>query len=352
MKKFITTIICLFACVVFNHDTQGCQLTTPVDKVATKPEYNPLRVSQNKIKTLELTIKDKSRQREIPLRVYLPRQTEVTEAAEIILFSHGLGGSRETSKFLGQHWAERGYMAVFMQHPGSDDSIWKGLPLWKRPLAFKQAVNSENFNFRVGDVPVVIDQLEKWNLQADHPLHKLMNTKKIGMSGHSFGAITAQYLSGEASSGRALYADDRIKACMAMSPYPPGSGDLAEAFGKIKLPWLLMTGSKDTTILGDTTVEDRLAIYQALPPKDKYELFLFGAEHAAFSDSEYSVLKPKRNPNHHQAIKAISTAFWDAYLKDDAAAKKWLTSDAVRSVLENLKIAGNLSKFNCRLAVR
>ena len=88
-------------------------------------------------------------------------------------------------------------------------------------------------------------------------------------------------------------------------------------------------------MLGNTKVKDRLAIYQALPPNDKYELFLFGAEHAAFSDSKHSVFKPKRNPNHHQAIKAISTAFWDAYLKDDAAAKKWLTSDAVRSVLES-----------------
>ena len=31
---------------------------------------------------------------------------------------------------------------------------------------------------------------------------------------------------------------------------------------------------------------------------------------------------------------AISTAFWDAYLRDDAEAKAWLTTDAVRSVLE------------------
>lgn len=40
------------------------------------------------------------------------------------------------------------------------------------------------------------------------------------------------------------------------------------------------------------------------------------------------------NPNHHRAILAITTAFWDSYLRDDAEAKKWLDSDAVRGVLE------------------
>ena len=241
MKKFITTIICLFACVVFNHDIQGCQLATPADQVTTKPDYNPLKVSPDKIKTLELTINDASRNREIPLLVYLPNQTN---ASEVILFSHGLGGSRYTSKFLGQHWASRGYVAVFMQHPGSDDSIWKDLPVFKRPRAFKKAVSDENFKLRVADVPVVIDHLDKWNRQADHLLHKRMDMKKIGMSGHSFGSITTQYLGGESVNGKAPHADDRITACMAMSPYPPKSGDTVGAFGSIKLPWLLMTGSQ------------------------------------------------------------------------------------------------------------
>jgi hypothetical protein len=31
---------------------------------------------------------------------------------------------------------------------------------------------------------------------------------------------------------------------------------------------------------------------------------------------------------------AVTTAFWDAYLRDDKEARQWLDSDAVRSVLE------------------
>ena len=37
-------------------------------------------------------VRDEARQREIPLRVYLPASTA---PAPIVLFSHGLGGNRE-----------------------------------------------------------------------------------------------------------------------------------------------------------------------------------------------------------------------------------------------------------------
>ena len=38
--------------------------------------------------------------------------------------------------------------------------------------------------------------------------------------------------------------------------------------------------------------------------------------------------------NHHRAILAVTTDFWDAYLRDDAAARKWLDGEEVRGVLE------------------
>jgi hypothetical protein len=41
-----------------------------------------------------------------------------------------------------------------------------------------------------------------------------------------------------------------------------------------------------------------------------------------------------RNPNHHRSILALGTAFWDAYLKQDPAAKAWLDGDGPRTILE------------------
>jgi len=50
------------------------------------------------------------------VRVYLP---ESNQPAPVVLFSHGLGGSRSGNEFLGQHWARRGYVGVLSNIPGA-----------------------------------------------------------------------------------------------------------------------------------------------------------------------------------------------------------------------------------------
>lgn len=101
----------------------------------------------------------------------------------------------------------------------------------------------------------------------------------------------------------------------------------------VAIPWLLMTGTDDVAPIGGATVASRLAVFPALPAGGKFELVLADGKHAAFTDHDGLRQKP-RNPNHHRAIKAISTAFWDTYLKGDAEAKIRLTGDGPREVLE------------------
>jgi hypothetical protein len=67
---------------------------------------------------------------------------------------------------------------------------------------------------------------------------------------------------------------------------------------------------------------------------DKYELVLQDAEHSAFSDRSLRGDQIERNPNHHRAVLALSTAFWDTYLRENAEAKEWLQGDGPRSVLD------------------
>jgi hypothetical protein len=114
----------------------------------------------------------------------------------------------------------------------------------------------------------------------------------------------------------------------------PKAADAKETFGSVKIPWLLMTGTNDTSPIGDQTVESRLAVFPALPAGDKYELVLNKAEHSVFTERALPGDKERRNPNHHRAILAISTAFWDAYLRDDKAAREWLEGDGPKKVLE------------------
>lgn len=302
-------------------------------RAETKAGYNPLQISTKmEVETKDLTVKDEKRSREIPILVYLPKSSS---PAPVILFSHGLGGARHTCAYLGKHWAKRGYVAVFLQHPGSDESVWKDVPLLKRMAAMRKAASLQNFQLRVKDVPAVLDQLEKWNQAKDHALAHRMDLSKVGMAGHSFGARTTQSVSGQtAFGGRIYFTDSRIKAAMPLSPSAPQRGDVKQAFGKVKIPWLLMTGTKDVAIIGNAALKDRLAVYPALPAGNKYELVLYNAEHSAFTERRLPGDKEKRNPNHHRAILAVSTAFWDATLREDKQAKEWLDGEGPKSVLE------------------
>ncbi len=155
------------------------------------------------------------------------------------------------------------------------------------------------------------------------------------MSGHSFGAVTTQAVGGQtAARGLISYTDVRIKAAIAFSPSSPRLGDPQQAFGRVAIPWMLMTGTNDVSVIGDQTVVSRLAVFPALPPGSKYELVLDKAEHSAFTERPLPGDTEARNPNHHRVILALSTAFWDAYLKDNEAARAWLDGGGPASVLE------------------
>jgi predicted dienelactone hydrolase len=311
----------------------GAAIASVLSAGAAAPPYDPLAIpSPRKAETFDLTVKDAKRGREIPLKVYLPADRR---PAAVVLFSHGLGGSREGSPYLGEHWSARGFVVVVVQHPGSDDGVWKDIRPAERMAAMQKAANLQNTLLRFGDIPAVIDQLERSNQSSDSPLAGRLDLKRIGMSGHSFGAVTTQGVSGQRTAlGAASFTDPRIKAALAMSPSSPRNGDPTRAFGGVAIPWLLMTGTNDVAVVGDADVASRLAVFPALPPGGKYELVLNGAEHSAFSDHALPGDKEKRNPNHHRAILALSTAFWDAWLREDAEARAWLDGAGPSSVLE------------------
>lgn len=309
-------------------------LLSPVPALA-EDRYDPLTVSeQTKVRVLDLTVRDDVRQRNIPVRVYLPGNQE---PAPVVLFSHGLGGSKEGSSYLGKHWSARAYVCVFLQHPGSDESVWKDVPAARRMAALRQAANARNYLLRIQDVRAVLNQMEAWNGRNDSPLNGRLDLKHVGMSGHSFGALTTQAVSGQVFNvaGREIsYADERIRAAVIFSPSSPRRENAQVAFSGVRIPWMLITGTKDVAVIGDADLESRLAVFPALPPGGKYELVLYKAEHSAFTDRPLPGDKEQRNPNHHRAILAVTTAFWDAFLKGMPEALKWLDGSGPSSVLE------------------
>lgn len=293
--------------------------------------YDPLAVPGTAPKVEDLTVHDARRARDLPVRVFLPASTA---PAPVVLFSHGLGGSREGSRFLGEHWARRGYVAVFLQHPGSDDAVWKGAAEGKRLDALKAAATVDTFLQRVEDVPAVLDALTTWHAAKGHVLSGRLELTRVAMTGHSFGAVTTQAVSGQQFPLGRSFTDPRIKAAVAFSPSVPRRGDATRAFAKVRLPWLLMTGTKDEAPIGGQTAKSRLQVFPALPPGQKYQLVLEGAEHSAFTDRALPGDAMPRNPNHHRLILATSTAFLDAVLEGNPEAKRWLEGEGVRALLE------------------
>ena len=82
--------------------------------------YDPLRRTAGRVRTIDLDVHDAKRSRDIPIRVYLPAGSE---PAPVVLFSHGLGGSRAGCAYLGEHRAAHRYVAEVLQHPGSGDAV-------------------------------------------------------------------------------------------------------------------------------------------------------------------------------------------------------------------------------------
>ena len=282
------------------------------------------------IKQIDFEPRDSKRDRKVPLRVYLP---DKATAQPVVLFSHGLGGSREGNPYLGQHWAGAGFVAVFIQHAGSDRDVMKNVPLRDRFNALKSAASYKSARDRLDDVSFVIDQLEQWNRTQDHPLFGKLDLEHIGMSGHSFGSVTTLGVAGQQSFFGRKFEEPRIDAFLAMSPQPGKGPPPEKAFAQLNRPLLCMTGTQDDSPIDPAvTPQSRQLVYKALPEGDKYHLVFRDGHHYTFSDARGLRRRDRdRNPKHHPAIQKISVKFWQAYLRDDAEAKQWLQSDTAHS---------------------
>ena len=207
---------------------------------------------------------DKERSRKVPVKVYMsssPVRAESETAKTVkpqpvILFCHGLGGSRENNAYLGKHWAAAGHVAVFMQHPGSDNEVWKSAKRGQRFAALKAAASGVSLQNRLSDVSFVIDQLETWNKTNGHALHGRLNLERIGMSGHSFGAGTTLGVAGRKYSRDRSFEEKRLDAFLPLSPSPGKRADPKASFGHLTKPMLCMTGTKDGSPIDPTLTPD------------------------------------------------------------------------------------------------
>jgi dienelactone hydrolase len=274
--------------------------------------------------------RDAARDRTLPVKLFVPQGAP---AGPVIVFSHGLGGSRQGGTLWSQHWASHGYTCVNLQHPGSDASLWEGLQGMAAMRALLKGFTPENTKLRIADARFAINLIAS----RSNALIKNINTDQLGMVGHSYGGRTTMAISGEREVYETVspHFEPRIKASVVMSP----AGSWKEAstqgtqyrYGGITQPHLSITGTKDTLPFSpDESPETRKRPFQHMKGPGKYLLMLEQADHMVFGGGER--MSGKRDASldakHVRQVQATTLAFWNAHLKGDARAQAWLESGA------------------------
>lgn len=281
---------------------------------------------------------DLARNRDVPV---LMRWPAGSGPCGLVVYSHGLGGSREGGQVWSQAWVEAGLAVLHLQHPGSDIALWRE----PKPLqALREAASVKQFMARVADVRFVLREVER-RQRLKQPDFARVRLDALGMAGHSFGAQTTQALAGQRFGLPGIdLLEPRFAAFAAFSPNAGQAGQSpAEKFGGIKKPFLCVTGSLDGDPFGSfKTPEPRIAVYDALPAGNKALLVLDKGDHgtlaglkkglelgpaaAAFLRREAASLRLEEV--HHALVAVLSAAWWLAHLLGDAKAAAQLQKPA------------------------
>jgi predicted dienelactone hydrolase len=295
------------------------------------------------VKSVDVTLHDPGRNKELECRVHFP---ETGGNLPLIVFSHGFGGDKTSFAAVSQYLAGQGYAIV---HPSHADGLNRGglrrgaaagAPVaeqssgrrFPRPSAGGGGLvgmldDPVKIEGRVNDVVFLLDSVEQ--LVGKLPaLRGRIDTTRIGVGGHSYGACTAMLVGGVttdlAGQRAGAFADRRVRCIMPVSPQGTGQMGLTDSsWAGLKVPMLTVTGSRDQGAAGQSP-EWRKEPFQFSPPGDKYLLFIEGANHLSFGGGLGT-----RGSAVTEVVKAVALAFWNAYLKDDARAKGSLADGTV-----------------------
>lgn len=227
---------------------------------------------------------DPGRARAVPVRLYWPSNLDAGQSVPLVVFSHGIGGSRRGYSYLGRHLAAHGIACLHLQHVGSDRELWFGNPLGMISRLW-DAANEREVIDRVRDLGFALDQL------LEHTeVGRQIDRDRIAAAGHSYGANTVMLASGARlqRGGRTVeLRDPRIKAALLISA-PPfyGEADPAQILAPLTLPSLHITATEDVIRIPGyySPASDRLAVFEAIGSPAKALAVFQGGSHSMFTD--------------------------------------------------------------------
>jgi dienelactone hydrolase len=250
---------------------------------------------------------DAARGRAVPARLYRPAGSG---PHALVVFSHGIGGSRAGYSYLGRHFAAQGIASLHVQHVGSDRSLWAGNPLTLVARLHGAAQESEAMH-RARDLSFALDRL----LAGPHGAG--VDRERIAVAGHSYGANTAMLATGArvVRDGRSVdLRDARFKAALLLSS-PPfyGERDLPAVLGGVSVPSLHVTTTEDVIRIPgyESPASDRISVFDAFGGERKALAVFAGGSHSVFTDR----LGTGGGASLNQRIKAATRELAVAFVK-------------------------------------
>lgn len=299
----------------------------------------------------DATVRDAERNRDMRISIEYPTRTA---SNPLIVLSHASGLTNQSYPGLTAHWASFGYVVVRVSHADNATNI--------------DAMTTALWRDRARDVTYVLDNLTQLAERFPELAGKI-DPNRVAVAGHGRGAMTALMLGGlRTFPGAVSFADPRVKAVVAMSPAGPNEawGFTNESFAEIRVPVLFMTGSRDAGTVETETPEWRAQAFELSPAGDKWLVTVEDVFSQTFTGvagpvpvvtsnplprsprqitgQDPGAIEAQRQNAARQSgysqralfgrLRALALAFFDLYLKDDAAARTYLVEQGQRANID------------------
>jgi len=313
----------------------------------------------------------------------------------VVIYLPGLGESRTSGESWRTAWAQAGYAVLSLQLLEADQNVWSSGAARRGDFVAlaHERYAKEATAARLKALLALLAELQKGH-DGDEALRHRLDLSRVAIAGFDVGAYTSMLAAGEMPKGDVapVHLPISIAAIIALSPHANFSGSaFSSRYQAIVAPVLSISGDADSDAYGIVSSPSvRKAPFEYMPSKDAYLLWLNNATHAIFSGS---ALAEAGGPAGHEAenrtdrpasrkgssrhdgrhggngpaittegkagdmlpgggrlsrstgspteqaistslIQGVTTAFLDAYLKQDAIAKEWLQKNARRWVGE------------------
>lgn len=317
-----------------------------------------------------LALYDQKRDRSLSVAFYRPQMDfNISKKTPLVVISPGFGVKKENFSYLAEHLASYGVAVAILDHPGSDYAQVKNFFAGTT----REILTPQELIDRPQDVSYLLDELERLE-QAKPSSLGTLDLEKVGIVGHSVGSYTALALGGAKldikylqqycstntldlnwfnpsmavqclaaklpSTKNYQLGDRRIAAIFAMNPF--GSKIFGETgLNQLKIPVVFVGGSKDVFT---PLLSEQIEPFAQLGSREKYLLLIDRGTHAYRHTKLLSALAINTGVNTtdkgfnpqlaRNYAKAMSLAFMQTYISDQAKYRRFLTKNYAQYISE------------------